>query len=41
MQKKILDELFRAEDIDFSTTNKIIVDRVDSKLNVIDFIRTL
>ena len=39
--KKILDELFRAENIDFSTTNTIIVDRVDSKLNVIDFIRTL
>ena len=39
--KKILDELFRAENIDFSTTNTIIVDRVDSKLDVIDFIRTL
>ena len=39
--KKILEKLFEADNIDFSTTQTIIVDSVDTKLNVIEFIHTL
>ena len=39
--KKILDQLFATESIEFSTTNTIIVDNIDTKLKVIDFIQTL